>query len=164
MPRASPLMTSPAINTRYLAIDLGDKRTGLAVGDGATGVVSPLTVIEAPIGDPLITALLAAVQQQFSPHARFELVIGLPLNMDGTEGPRAALVRDFGARLAARLSPPRTLHFHDERLTSADAEWRLARSGRTHKEKKQVRDALAAAALLRDFLDHLKRSDAGEPA
>jgi putative Holliday junction resolvase len=97
------------------------------------------------------------MNRQFSPHARVELIVGLPLNMDGTEGPRAKMVRDFTARLAARLptAPTRPIHFQDERLTSVDADWQLARSGKTHKEKKQLRDALAAATMLRDFLDTL---------
>lgn len=156
------LMPSFFINTRFLAIDLGDKRTGLAVADSLTRIVSPLTVLEVPIGDNLLDALIAAIHTQFSPHANFELVVGLPLNMDGTEGPRAKLVRDFTARLAARLSPPRPIHFQDERLTSADADWQMARSGKTHKEKKQLRDALAAAALLGDYLNQLtqRRKDA----
>lgn len=148
--------------TRYLSIDLGDKRTGLAVGDAITRIVTPLEVLEVSIaeraGVALLDALIAAIDRQFSPHARFELVMGLPLNMDGTEGPRAKLVREFSARLAARLNPPRPIHFQDERLTSADADWQLARSGKTHKEKKQLRDALAAATMLRDFLDSLPSS------
>lgn len=103
-------------------------------------------------GAALLDALAAAIDRQFSPHAAAELVFGLPLNMDGTEGPRSRLVREFAARLGARLVPARTIHFQDERLTSADADWQLARSGRTHKEKKERRDALAAATILRDFL------------
>ncbi len=142
--------------TRYLAIDLGDKRTGLAVGDRLTGVVTPLHTLEVPItdraGEALLLAIARAIDEQFSPHAHVELVIGLPFNMDGTEGPRAKGVRTFAARIAASLSPPRTIHFQDERLTSVDADWQMARSGRTHKDKKNIRDALAAATLLRDFL------------
>jgi putative Holliday junction resolvase len=145
--------------SRYLSIDLGDKRTGLAVGDAVTRIVTPLEVLEVAIaeraGEALLDALVAAIDRQFSPLAKYELVIGLPINMDGTEGPRAKLVRAFAARLADRLKPTRTVHFQDERLTSADADWQLARSGKTHKEKKQLRDALAAATVLRDFLETL---------
>lgn len=141
---------------QFLAIDLGDKRTGLAVGDSLTGIVSPLRVLHTPIadrgGDALLDALAAAVAEQFSPYAQAEIVIGLPMNMDGTEGPRAQQVRAFAERLRSRLQPPRTVHFQDERLTSADADWQMARTGKTHKEKKELRDALAAATVLRDFL------------
>jgi len=131
---------------RYLAIDLGDKRTGLAVGDAVTGLVSPAGRIERPLGDALLEALAEAIDD----HDPDALVIGLPLNMDGTAGPRAALVRTFAARLAARTG--KTIHEQDERLTSFEADQAMARTGRTHGQKKRARDALAAAAILRDFL------------
>lgn len=151
---------------RYVAIDLGDKRTGLAVGDSQTRVVSPLTVVEIRIdvagGDLLVEALAREVERQLGPPrpggsaaARLasegELVIGLPLNMDGTKGPRARMVEAFGARIAQRCG--RKVHFQDERLTTADADWSMARSGMTHQQKKERRDALAAAAVLRGFLN-----------
>ena len=77
---------------RFLAIDLGDKRTGLAIGDDETKIASPLTVIEIVRGDALIDAIADSIKD----HAPDAIVLGLPLNMDGTEGPQAKLVRDFG--------------------------------------------------------------------
>lgn len=92
-----------------------------------------------------------------------ELVMGLPLNMDGTEGKRAKIVRSFGDRLALRTG--RTVHMQDERLTSAEANWQMAGSGMTHKQKKEKRDALAAAAILRDFLESRGvRAESGDGA
>jgi len=139
---------------RYLAIDIGDKRTGLAVGDDETGIVAPLEVVEVPTaeraGEAWLDAMSRAIAQQFSPYTQAELVIGLPFNMDGTEGPRARIVRDLATQLAERTR--RHIHFQDERLTSADADWSMAQSGMTHRQKKQRRDGLAAAAILRDFL------------
>lgn len=139
---------------RYLAIDIGDKRTGLAIGDDQTRMVLPLHVLEVPTaergGETWLEALNRAIADQVSPHAAAELVVGLPLNMDGTEGPRAAIVRALAARLAERTR--RAVRFQDERLTSADADWAMARTGLTRGEKKKQRDALAAAAILRDFL------------
>jgi putative Holliday junction resolvase len=132
---------------RYLAIDLGDKRTGLAVGDDESGLVTPLAVIELPCGERLIEA----IQGQIYEHGPDAIVIGLPLNMDGTEGNRAKLVRAFGRDLAERTNLP--IHYQDERLTSYAADQHMARSGRTHKQKKQRRDALAAAEILRDFFE-----------
>jgi putative Holliday junction resolvase len=131
---------------RYLCLDLGDKRTGVATGDDETGVVSPAGILEAPAGERLMAAALEAV----GTHGPDAIVLGLPLNMDGTEGPRAKLVREFGRALEARTDRP--VHYQDERLTSHAAEGHLAGSGRTHRQKKQLRDALAAAEILRDFL------------
>lgn len=149
---------------RFLAVDLGDKRTGLALGDDETRLVTPVGVVEVAIsvrgGEALLETLARSVKEQLGERkSPGELVVGLPLNMDGTEGPRARIVREFGARLAAACG--RAVHFYDERLTSADAEWSLARSGLTHGRKKQKRDALAAAAILRDFLE--SRKNPGEP-
>ncbi len=133
---------------RLLAIDLGDRRTGLAVGDEGSGIASPLTTIERPASQEgaLIDEITAAAGEQ----EVGALVVGLPLNMDGTEGPRAEVVRAMAEKIAARTGLP--LHLHDERLSSADADWAMAQSGLTHKQKKARRDALAAAAILRDFL------------
>lgn len=134
---------------RYLAVDLGDKRTGLAVGDDASGLASPCGVIEKAIrpGAELVEAIAASAEE----YGADELVFGLPLNMDGTEGPRSKLVRAFAERAGARTGL--RVHFQDERLTSAEADWSMARSGLTRGQKKSRRDALAAAAILRDFLE-----------
>ncbi len=144
---------------RFLAVDLGDKRTGLALGDDETCLVTPVGVVEVAIsvrgGAGLLEALEEHVREQLGePKTPGELVFGLPLNMDGTEGPRARLGREFGVRLSAACG--RAVHFQDERLTSVDAEWSLARSGLTRGQKKQKLDALAAAAILRDFLQARK--------
>ena len=143
---------------RYLAIDLGDQRTGLAAGDSVTGLSGPVGVLETPIsaagGAALVDAIAAAVEEQLG-RSTGELVVGLPLNMDGTEGGRAKLVRDFAARIIARTG--RAVRFQDERLSTADADWAMARSGLTRKQKKERRDALAAAAILKDFLAGLSQ-------
>ncbi len=135
---------------RFLAIDLGDKRTGLAIGDDETNLASPLTVIEVARGDALIDAIADSIKD----HAPDAIVLGLPLNMDGTEGPQAKLVRAFGEQLHKYCGLE--VHYHDERLTSFAADQQMAGSGRTHKQKKRLRDALAAAEILRDFLDHVE--------
>lgn len=138
---------------RYLAIDLGDKRTGLAVGDSFTRIVTPTEVLEVPIsvrdGEALLEAIVSAVHEHVGTRDA-ALVVGLPLNMDSTEGPRAAMVRAFATRLSKATTLP--VHFQDERLTSVQADWQMARTDRTHKEKKKIRDAIAAAALLQDYL------------
>lgn len=151
---------------RYLAIDLGDKRTGLALGDRETGLVSPLEVIECAIGADggkvLLDRLAAAIETHLgvaSPARKDTLVIGLPLNMDGSEGPQAKKCRGFGELLAQQTG--RAVVYHDERLTSVEADWSMSRSGMTRGQKKQKRDALAAAAILRDYFGVLGGSLGG---
>ena len=134
---------------RYLAIDLGDQRTGLAIGDDETMIIGAAGVLEIPREsqeDRLLEALDSAVRE----HGAQQVVIGLPLNMDGTEGGRARLARMFAERIAERTDC--VVHLQDERLTTYAAEQHLNRSGRTHRQKKKLRDQLAAIEILRDFL------------
>ena len=131
---------------RYLAIDIGERRTGFALGDVELGLVQPLRVVEHANENAMLDAVDTTIAEQ-EPDA---LVIGLPLNMDDTEGPAAKSARRIGELLRERSGLE--VHLQDERLTSFEADARMARSGRTHQEKKRVRDAIAAAALLEDFL------------
>ena len=131
---------------RYLAIDLGARRTGLAVGDDITGIASPLEVIAT--GSELERMRLIA--RAIDDHGPDTLVVGLPLNMDGTEGPAAKAMRLFGGQLQQRFGLP--VVYADERLSSVAADEQMSQSGLTHKGKKRRRDALAAAAILRSFL------------
>ena len=131
---------------RFLAVDVGGKRTGLALGDSLTRMAMPVEVLHVPRGPALLEAIAKAVRA----HAPDAIVMGLPLNMDGSEGPAVVQARAFAAEVQARTGLP--VHLQDERLTSYEADQRMARTGRSHDEKKQLRDALAAAALLEDFL------------
>ena len=139
---------------RLIAIDLGDKRTGLALGDTLTGTASPAGLVEIPIdqqdGDALLDALEAAIDDLVGASPA-DLVVGLPVNMDGTEGPRAKIVRAFAARIGERTG--RTVHFEDERQSSMAADKRMAQTGLTHKQKKARRDAIAAVVILQRYLD-----------
>ncbi len=131
---------------RFLSIDLGDKRTGLAVGDDVLRIATPVDVLA--IADP--ARLIEALAKMVEEHEPDELVVGLPLNMDGSEGPRAALVRRLAAKLGKRTG--RRVHLFDERLTSFAAEEGFKGQELTRGQKKQRRDALAAAVILNDFL------------
>ena len=143
---------------RYIGIDLGDRRTGIALGDSVTRTSSPSCVLEVPLADEggrvLLERIKKIVIEQVG-SGKCEIVLGLPLNMDDSEGPRAKLSRLFGARLAAATST--IVHLQDERLSSSEADWKMAQSGLTHKQKKVRRDAIAAASILRDFLEALPR-------
>ena len=132
---------------RYLAIDLGARRTGLATGDDETGIVSPGAVITTTSATERLRQIGVAVRNE-QPDA---LVLGLPLNMDGTAGPAAKLNQELAATLREQFNLE--VHLVDERLTSADANEQMARTGLTRGQKKARRDALAAANILRRFLN-----------
>lgn len=141
---------------RLLGIDLGDKRTGLALADLYTRIATPIDVLLIPIarrdGQDLLDALSRIALRELGPlSSPGEIVLGHPLNMDGTEGPRAIMVRAFGDRIHAATG--RTVYLHDERLSSVEADDRMARSGLTHGQKKSRRDAIAAANILRSYMD-----------
>jgi putative Holliday junction resolvase len=145
---------------RYLAVDLGDKRTGIAAGDDVTRIVSPVDVIDVPRATREAD-LIRAVAARAREHEAHAIVLGLPLNMDGSEGERAKIVRAFGAKVAHAAALP--IHFQDERLTSHAAEEHLKQSGRTHGQKQAIRDALAAVVILQDFLATRSNSDRDGP-
>jgi putative pre-16S rRNA nuclease len=141
---------------RLLGIDLGDKRTGIALADTMTEIASPIEVIEFPIarrdGADLLEAIVRVVERELGPvSAEGEIVLGLPLNMDGSEGARAKMVRAFGLRLEQATGRP--VHPHDERLSSVEADKRMARTGLTHGQKKSRRDAIAAAGILASYME-----------
>jgi 6-phosphogluconolactonase len=135
---------------RYLAIDYGQKRIGLAVSDAGESMAFPLLVVDAE-SDPL--SKIARIIQDERIGA---ILVGLPLNMDGTEGPQAKAVRLFGQKLSAKVSIEIT--FFDERLSSSDADWKLSGLELTRGKKKKIQDAVAAASFLQTFLDD-KRND-----
>jgi putative Holliday junction resolvase len=134
---------------RYLAIDYGIKRTGLAICDPAETVASPLAVIEEQ------KDLLQKIREVVQTENVEAIVLGLPLNMDDTAGPQAKLVLEFGGQLEKVLEIP--IHYQDERLSTFGAEEKLAGSEFSRKKKQKRLDAIAAAAILEAFLES-KRS------
>ena len=139
---------------RIFAIDLGDQRTGLALGDRITNIASPAGLIEIPIDRDAGKALLEAIHRQLIEHTGgqdTQILLGLPLNMDNSEGPRSKIARAFARRLAMHCQCPIILV--DERRTSIAADSSMAQSGLTHKQKKMRRDAIAAATIAQSYLD-----------
>lgn len=139
---------------RIFAIDLGDKRTGLALGDRITNIASPAGLIEIPIEHELGRLLISEIVRQFHAQAGgldTEVLLGIPLNMDDSEGPRAKIARTIAQRLADRLDRPILLV--DERRSSLAADASMAQSGLTHKQKKMRRDAIAASKIAQAYLD-----------
>jgi putative Holliday junction resolvase len=134
---------------RYLAIDHGTKRTGLAICDPDETIVSPLAVIEGQQGLIEMIARTVVTEQVGA------VVLGLPLNMDDSTGPQAKLVLKFAEQLEKVLDIP--VHFQDERLSSFGAQEKLAATDITKKKKKKHLDAIAAAEILETFLEDKDR-------
>jgi putative Holliday junction resolvase len=130
---------------RYLAIDYGLKRTGLAVCDAGETLASPLAVVHGR------KDLIPRIRKVIASENIGAVVLGLPLNMDGSEGPQAKLVRSFAAELAGQVRVP--IHLQDERLSSFEAEQKLQEMGLSRGKKREILDALAAADILQTFLD-----------
>lgn len=133
---------------RYLALDHGTKRIGVAVSDELKMIAQPLEYI---LTEPFETFLVRL--KQIMAEKEVELVfIGMPRNMDGTYGPAAQKVQEFIAQLKPEVSVPiKTL---DERLTSAQANRVLLQGNVRRADRKQKVDAMAAAILLQSYLDN----------
>ena len=127
---------------RYLAIDYGLKRIGLAVCDPSEIISSPLTVIKN--SDKLIDEIVKIIDSE-SVEA---VVIGLPLNMDGSVGPQAEITQKFAQQLEKAVEI--AIHFQDERLSTFEAEQKL--NAADIKKTRAPIDAIAAAQILEDFL------------
>jgi putative Holliday junction resolvase len=130
---------------RYLAIDYGLKRTGLALCDSAETIASPYDVLQGQKG------LAQRIGQIVASENVEAVVLGLPLNMDDSEGPQAKRVRVFAKELESQVRVP--IHFQDERLSSFGAEQKLEEIGLTRGKKRARLDALAAAEILQAFLE-----------
>ena len=130
---------------RYLAIDHGLKRTGLAICDAAEMIASPLSVL---YGQKQIFQKIAQVVESEEVEA---IVLGLPLNMDGSEGAQAKKVRTFAQQLGQHVRIP--VHLQDERLSSFGAREKFEATGLPKAKKRGILDALAAAEILQSFLD-----------
>lgn len=131
---------------RCLGIDYGSKRIGLSYGDDL-GVATPLPAILETDEPKRWAALLAAIRQRRAT----DLVIGWPLNMDDTVGPKAREVEAFAAKLHQELALP--IHLVDERLTSHEAESSIPKHRRRDIRASGVVDSRAATLILQDFLD-----------
>ncbi len=132
---------------RILALDLGDKRIGVAVSQLGGALALPDGVITRRSWSQVI----AEIQARLDAVQADRIVVGLPLRMDGTEGPAAAAARKFVQRLQAVVSVP--VDVQDERLSTAEAERSLIAADMRRRRRRAVRDAVAAAIMLQTYLD-----------
>jgi putative Holliday junction resolvase len=140
---------------RFLGLDIGERRIGVAVSDPGGLIASPVAVIDArqTLGDG---APLRRILEDYEIEA---VVVGLPLSLDGTEGPQAQRVRDTVSKLARFL--PCEVIYVDERLSSTEAHRRMTEAGLDSRGQRHVVDKVAAALLLQTYLDQ-RASNADE--
>lgn len=132
-----------------LAFDFGTRRIGVATGDWETHLAHALTVIDAE-DNATRFARIGALIQEWQP---VELVVGLPLSLDGEEHELSRRVRRFANQLNGRFALP--VHLVDERLTSQDAEQSLRDAGVKARERRAIEDSVAAQCILSDHFTHL---------
>ncbi|MFN8590894.1 MAG: Holliday junction resolvase RuvX [Thermomicrobiales bacterium] len=130
-----------------MALDVGERRIGVAIADELGTIASPLTTVQRGRDD------LETLRRLACERGATTIVIGLPTSLSGREGPQAATVREFAAELEARVQPEIAVEFWDERLTTAVAERSLGQRGIKGKQRRELVDATAAAVILQGYLD-----------
>ena len=134
---------------KVMAIDYGDARTGIAVSDAMGWLTGFTTVIHSWNREKTAQDIAELVQT----HRPERIVMGFPRNMDGSEGPRAELYREFAALLETQLGQPVVLW--DERRTTIEAHQILTSGGYHGKKRKNTVDAVAASLILEGYLSYL---------
>jgi putative holliday junction resolvase len=137
---------------KLLGLDLGTKTIGVAVSDGVRYTATPLETIQRT----KFTADAARLLELIEENAAVAFVIGLPLNMDGSEGPRAQSTRAFARNLAQKAPLP--ILFWDERLSTSAVTRMLIEADTRRDRRAEVVDKLAASYILQGFLDRLRIS------
>ena len=142
---------------RSLGLDIGDRKTGVAISDPDGVLATPLTVIERRNQEDVIADIIKLVEQY-----KVEcIVVGLPYSLDGHLTQQAMKVKDFTEKLQnviASRSPKINIQMWDERLSSVAAERLMIEAGTRKDKRKQHQDALAAAIILQGFLDSLNKN------
>ena len=133
---------------RVVGLDLGERRIGVAVSDGAGALAVPHTVVERSADASADRAALARIVEELDGRL---VVVGLPLSLDGRDGPAAERIRGEAAALADVLTVP--VELVDERFTTVSANRALADAGVRGRARRRVVDQVAAAILLQTWLD-----------
>lgn len=143
-----PLLRTEA---RLLGLDLGTKTIGMALSDVSRSVATPFKTLKRS----KFTEDAAAIGETIGAQGVGAIILGLPLNLDGSEGPRAQSTRAFARNLLTLIEIP--IAFWDERLSTAAVERHLLEADATRKRRAEVIDRMAAAYILQGALDRLKR-------
>ncbi len=137
---------------RLLGLDLGTRTIGLALSDVGRVLATPYETVRRTKLAADLSRLAAIIERE----GVGALVLGLPINMDGSEGPRCQATRQFAADLQKRIDIP--LAFWDERLSTRAAEAALLDADASRRRRAEVIDKVAAAVILQGFLDFLARN------
>ena len=141
---------------RILGLDFGSKTVGVAVSDGLLLTAQGVETIERKDENKL-RKTCARIEEQIAEYEITEIVLGLPKNMNNTEGERVEKTKAFGEMLERRTGLP--VHYWDERLTTVAAEQILMESGVRRENRKAVIDKVAAGLILQGYLDCLKTKE-----
>lgn len=142
-----PARLEPGV--RLLGLDLGTKTMGLALSDVTRSVATPLETIRRAKFTKDVDVLRGIIEE----HKVAAIIIGLPVNMDGSEGPRAQATRAFARNLSQHIDLP--IVFWDERLSTTAVERTLLEADASRKRRSEVIDKMAAAYILQGALDRL---------
>ncbi len=142
---------------RILGLDVGDVRIGVAVSDGLGLTAQPISTLVRQGTEKD----LESIRRLLTEYETEEIVVGLPVNMDGSSGPQAQKTREFADLLVTRLAAKVT--FWDERLTSAQANKALLEGGMRRERRKQVIDQIAAVLILQSYLDAHEQAKSDDP-
>jgi putative Holliday junction resolvase len=140
-----------APEARLLGLDVGTKTVGMALSDVTRSIATPYDTIRRT----KFTADAKTIGEVIERNRVGAVVIGLPINLDGTEGPRAQSTRAFARNLAAHIAVP--MLFWDERLSTAAVERHLIEADVSRKRRAEIVDRMAAAYILQGALDRLRR-------
>lgn len=138
---------------RILGLDPGERRIGVAISDATGTIATPVEFIDRKVKDHE-----RRLQNLCSEWEITEIVIGLPLSLDGAEGPAAQRARTFSEEVAVLTGLP--IRFQDERFTTVTAEQALIEGGVRRRSRVSKRDQVAAAVMLQGFLDKRRNEDA----
>lgn len=143
---------------RVLGIDYGARRIGLALSEATATLASPWRMLHRPPSEAETMRILIDVITQLQRHddGLEAIVVGWPRRLDGTPTDQTPIVEAFAKSLKQKVDVPVVLQ--DERLSSTEAESRLARREKDWRKRKQQLDAAAAAVILQDYLDGRPRS------
>lgn len=146
---ANPLAAIPATG-RIMGLDLGTKTIGVAISDGMRYSATPLETIKRT----KFTADAIRLDEIIAENAIIAVILGLPLNMDGSEGPRVQSTRAFARSLAQRITLP--IAFWDERLSTSAVTRMMIQADMRRDRRAEVVDKLAASYILQGALDRLR--------